>query len=92
MAFLSWNGFLQQLRELDKLLSKTYMREQFTALCVKDPTDATYFSSWGASLKGLRWEVLAKFTSEVHLRRFKVSSDLFKSRKAIALALVGSIS
>ena len=59
----SWDGFLQQLRDVEKLLANTYTREQFVDRCVEKGRDA--FASWGARLKGLRWEVLAKFCSEV---------------------------
>ena len=61
---LSWGKFLQQLRDVEKLVVRVYNREQFVALCVHDEDDAALFKTWTASLRGLKWEVLVKFLSE----------------------------
>ena len=62
---LSWGGFLQSLRDLEKLLNRVYMREHFIATCVGNKSDSDLLGSWSASLRGLRWEAIQIFCAEV---------------------------
>ena len=63
---MRWGSFLQQLRDIEKMLGRPYMREQFISKCVrKDSADEVVFRSWSTRLQGLRWEVVVKFCEEV---------------------------
>ena len=61
---LSWQRCLAQLRDIEKMMSRVMMREQFVHRCVPIQKDADVFAAWGAKLAGLRWEVITKFTGE----------------------------
>ncbi len=59
-----WLSFLDSLRDLEKLLGRSDMRDQFTSACVSNRADAAMFAHWNTHLRGLRWEVVAKFCQE----------------------------
>ena len=62
---LSWPAFNQQLRDLEKMLGKRYMREHFIASCIGNSGDVDLLRSWTSHMQGLRWEAIAKFCADV---------------------------
>lgn len=60
---LRFQNFLDELREVEKLLGKQYMREQFIYSCIPR-SEAYMFDSWKGHLRGLRWEVISEFCGE----------------------------
>ena len=61
---LSWDGYLQHIRDLEKMLAPPFTREQFVSQCIGSVQDEEPFKTWGARLKGLRWEAVTAFCSE----------------------------
>lgn len=59
-----WVPFLDSLRDVEKLLGRSDMRDQFTSACISNRADAAMFKRWNTHLRGLRWEVVAKFCQE----------------------------
>ena len=75
---IRYPGFLGQLRELENLLARPYMREQFVSKCTTSKSDEAAFRSCGARLRGLRWEVVVKFCQEVTSQKDKLVSFSFE--------------
>ena len=62
-----WSDFLQDLRTMERLLNHTTVREQFAHRCVEKQggpaADVKALNTWSCSLKSLRWEAIANFTT-----------------------------
>ena len=62
---MRWPSFLDDLRQMEKLLVRKFAREQFLARCVPLAEDQKILQTFKATLKGLRWSAITNFSSEV---------------------------